>query len=477
MGKSKLRKRYRQTQKNLRKHNQEHVLGFWDQLDDKQQEGLLGQLEVLDFAELDALVASHVLAKPDRFVPEGIAPAPFFPHRAAAGQEDLYAQAQKLGTEAIRQGKVAALTVAGGQGTRLGFDGPKGAFCISPVKNKSLFEIFAESILANQRRYEADIAWYIMTSPSNDLAVRRFFEQHEYFGLAAEGVRFFTQGTMPAFDFEGKLLLADKDSLALSPNGHGGTLLALERCGCLEKMKKEGVEYLSYVQVDNPLVCMLDPLFIGLHVSSGSEISSKTLPKVDNLERVGNFCSSGGKLVVIEYSDLPEALAHAHNPDGSRTFNAASIAVHIVSVDFVERLTGGGTGLPYHRAEKKVSYVNAEGLHIEPGEPNAVKLEMFIFDALPLAEEAIIFETDRAEEFSPVKNASGPDSPLSCRRDMMRRAARWLRLAGVEIPRNAQGEPACTLEISPLFGLDAEEFVAKKPQVTPITMGDKVYLG
>ena len=476
MGQPKLSRRYRQVQKTLRKHLQEHVLGFWDQLDDKQQEGLLGELEYLDFAELDGLIASHVLARPDKSVPEDISPAPFFPRRAAAGQEEFYAQAQKLGRRAIRQGKVAALTVAGGQGTRLGFDGAKGAFCISPVENKSLFQIFAESILANQRRYEADIAWYIMTSPSNDLEVRRFFERHDYFGLEAEGVHFFIQGTMPAFDFDGKLLLAGKDSLALSPNGHGGTLLALKRCGCLETMKKDGVEYLSYVQVDNPLVRVLDPLFIGLHISSGSDISSKTLPKIDNLERVGNFCSSGGKLVVIEYSDLPEALAHAHNPDGSRTFNAASIAVHIISVGFIERLTGGGTGLPYHRAEKKVSYVNAEGLHIEPGEANAVKLEMFIFDALPLAEKAIIFETDRAEEFSPVKNAAGSDSPLTCRRDMIRRAARWLRLAGIEVPRNTQGEPACTLEISPLFALDAEEFVAKGVQLEPIKMGDKVYV-
>ena len=477
MGKSELSKRYKQIQKELKKHKQEQVLRFWDELDESKQDQLLGQLESLDSAELEALVSSHVLAKPDKFVPKDIKPAPFFGLRPKPEQEELYIKARQIGEKAIRDGEVAALTVAGGQGTRLGFDGPKGSFCISPVKNKSLFQIFAEEILANQHRYQAKIGWYIMTSPNNDLQIRKFFKQNNYFGLRAESVEFFKQGRMPAFDLAGKLMLANKDSLALSPNGHGGTLQALKQNGCLGKMEKDGVKYLSYFQVDNPLVSVLDPMFIGLHINEGSEISSRTLPKVDDLERVGNFCLSDGKIVVIEYSDLPEELAHAHNPDGSRKFNEASIAVHIINVDFAERLTGGKMGLPYHRAEKKVPYVNDEGLHIEPSEANAVKLEMFIFDALALATKSIIFETDRAEEFSPVKNASGPDSALTCRRDMIRRAARWLRLAGIEVPRNPQGEPACTLEISPLYALDAEEFVAKVVKLEPIKMGDKVYLG
>ena len=476
MGQSELIKNYRQTQKTLKKYKQEQVLRFWDELEKSQQEQFLGQLASLDFAELKGLVGSHVLAKPDKFVPKDISPAPFFPRRPREEQKELYGKARQIGEKAIRDGEVAALTVAGGQGSRLGFDGPKGAFCISPVKNKPLFQIFAEGILANQSRYQAKIGWYIMTSPNNDLEVRKFFKQNNYFGLRAEGVEFFKQGSMPAFDFEGKLLLASKDSLALSPNGHGGTLRALKDNGCLEKMRNDGVKYLSYVQVDNPLVSMLDRVFIGLHINEGSEISSKTLPKVDDLERVGNFCLSDGKIVVIEYSDLPEDLAHAHNPDGSRKFNEASIAVHIINVEFADRLTGGTMGLPYHRAEKKVPYVNDEGLHIEPSEPNAVKLEMFIFDALPLASKSIIFETSRSEGFSPVKNASGSDSALTCRRDMIRRAARWLRMAGIEVPRNPQGEPACTLEISPLYALDAEDFVAKKPKLEPIKMGDKVYL-
>lgn len=476
MASSDLTKRYKSVKKTLKSRRQGHLLRFWYELEPARQSALLDQLEQLDFDRLDKLIQSHVLTKPEEVLPVDMAPAPFYPQGPREDQQELYSRARQGGIDALKQGKVAALTVAGGQGTRLGFDGPKGAFCISPVKNKPLFQIFAESILASQRRYEQRITWYIMTSPTNDGQIRSFFEQNDYFGLASDCVRFFTQGTMPAFDHEGKLLLAGKGSLALSPNGHGGTLTALRDAGCLEQMQADGVEYLSYVQVDNPLVHTLDPLFIGLHIVTGSEISSKTLPKIDDLERVGNFCLSGGKIRVIEYSDLPEKLAHAHNPDGSRTFNTASIALHVISVDFVERLTGKDMSLPYHRADKKVACLDEEGLLVEPEEPNAVKLEMFIFDALPLAKEAIIFETDRAEEFSPVKNAVGSDSPLTCRRDMIRRAARWMSLGGIEIPRNPQGEPACTLEISPLYALDAEQFVAKKAQIPPIEMGDKIYI-
>ena len=476
MSKSELDNNYTQIKKNLKKHNQKQVLRFWEGLSELKQKQLLGQVANLDFELLNELVKTHVLAKPDKVVPKNLEPAPFFGLRAKPEQEELYAKARQAGEEAIRKGEVAALTVAGGQGTRLGFEGPKGAFCISPVENKPLFQIFAEGILASQRRYGAKINWYIMTSPNNDSAIREFFQEQNYFGLQSENVEFFQQGSMPAFDLEGKLLFASKDSLALSPNGHGGTLLALQQNGCLEKMKSRGVKYLSYFQVDNPLVSVLDAMFIGLHIVEGSEISSRALPKVDDLERVGNFCTSDGRIVVIEYSDLPDELAHTHNPDGSRRFNEASIAIHIINVDFADRLTSGKMGLPYHRAEKKVPYVNDEGVRIEPSDPNAVKLEMFIFDALPLAKKTIIFEADRAEEFSPVKNASGSDSPLTCRRDMIRRAARWLRLAGVEVPRNLQGEPACTLEISPLYALDAEEFVAKGAKLGSIQMGDKVYL-
>jgi UDP-N-acetylglucosamine/UDP-N-acetylgalactosamine diphosphorylase len=217
-------------------------------------------------------------------------------------------------------------------------------------------------------------------------------------------------------------------------------------------------------------------LFLGLHDLTGSEMSSKTVSKAGPLEKVGNFCVADGALQVIEYSDLPEDLARSTNPDGSLRFNAGSIAIHALRVSFIERLNvGGSLQLPWHRAEKKVPYVDANGRAVRPDKPNAVKLEQFVFDAIPLAKNPIVYETDRAEEFSPVKNAEGADSPTTCRRDQVRRAARWLASVGVEIPTRPDGEPDCTLEISPFYAVDPSQVSVRKPRLH-IKPGQAVYL-
>src|SRR5687768_5232359 len=283
---------------------------------------------------------------------------------------------------------------------------------------------------------------------------------------------------MPAFSMDGRLLLAEKDSLALSPDGHGGSLRALHTSGALADMRRRGVEHLSYFQVDNPLVHVIDPLFLGLHDLTGSEMSSKTVPKAGPLEKVGNFVFADGAVQVIEYSDLPEELARQTDPaTAGLRFNAGSIAIHALRTSFVERLNAGGQlKLPWHRAEKKVPFVDESGGEVKPEKPNAVKLEQFVFDAIPLAKNAIVYETDRAEEFSPVKNAEGVDSPATSRRYQIRRAARWLRSAGVEVPMNG-GEPAATLEISPLFAV-TEQHVQPTPLATQkLAAGQVLYLG
>jgi UDP-N-acetylglucosamine/UDP-N-acetylgalactosamine diphosphorylase len=241
-------------------------------------------------------------------------------------------------------------------------------------------------------------------------------------------------------------------------------------------MKRRGVEHLSYVQVDNPIVHVIDPLFIGLHDLTGSEMSSKTVPKADALEKVGNFVVADGVVQVIEYSDLPESLARKTNDGGGLAFNAGSIAIHALRRSFVERLNEGGSlNLPWHRAEKKVPYVNDAGEAAKPDKPNAVKLEQFVFDAIPLAANAIVYTTERAEEFSPVKNAEGTDSPATCRRDQVRRVARWLKEAGVEVPTKA-GEPDATLEIDPLFAVSDEQLKQRLPKLK-VKNGAVLYLG
>ena len=338
--------------------------------------------------------------------------------------------------------------------------------------------MFAEQLLAWSRDSGKAIPWYIMTSDANDAATRAFFAKRKYFGWAESDVFFFQQGMMPAFDMLGHMLLAAKDSLALSPDGHGGSLRALQKSGALADMRKRGIEHLSYFQVDNPLVHCIDPLFLGLHDITGSEMSSKTIPKAGPLEKVGNFVVGDGKLQVIEYSDLPESLALQTNPDGSLRFNAGSIAIHALRVTFIERLTSAGRlELPWHRAEKKVPYVDDHGNDVKPSQPNAIKLEQFVFDAIPLAKNAIVYETDRGEEFSPVKNAEGNDSPATCKRDQIRRAARWLRGAKVEVPEK-NGEPDATLEISPLFAIGGLTQLANRVRISApnqIAPGSSVY--
>jgi UDP-N-acetylglucosamine/UDP-N-acetylgalactosamine diphosphorylase len=300
-----------------------------------------------------------------------------------------------------------------------------------------------------------------MTSDINDAATRSYFKKQNHFGCNPADVFFFQQGMMPAFDMNGELLLAEKDSLALSPDGHGGSLRALDRSGALADMQKRGIEHLSYFQVDNPLVHCIDPLFLGLHDLTGSEMSSKTISKAHALEKVGNFVLADGVVQVIEYSDLPDELAKQTNADGSLRFNSGSIAIHALRVSFIDRLNHGGElKLPWHRAEKKVAYVDAAGNAVKPEKPNAIKLEQFVFDAIPLAKNAIVYETDRAEEFSPVKNAEGADSPATCRRDQIRRASRWLAGAGVEVSRK-EGEPDGVLEISPLYATSAERLTER----------------
>lgn len=456
----------------LAEHGQTHLLVHWDALDEGQRGQLLDDIDQINFAGLGELIESHVRRGQAFELPKDIQPAPFFPASPSIDEVGRYADAVKRGVSLIRKNKVAVLTVAGGQGTRLGFEGPKGAFCISPVKNKPLFQLFAEFLRGVNRRYGSDLSWYIMTSPQNDAPTRAFFAEQGYFGLDSGRVRFFPQGVIPAFSPDGRILMDDRHRVAFSPDGHGGSLLALKRSGALREMAEAGVDYISYFQVDNPLVKPVDPLFIGLHDLNGSEMSSKVIPKAGDLERVGNFVVGDGKVMVIEYSDLPDELALAKDEQGRRKFDAGSIAIHVLSRGFVERLTADEAhfGLPWHRAVKKVPFVDEQGRRHQPSEPNAIKLEAFLFDAVPHAQKPLVLQTIRAEEFSPVKNATGVDSAETSRRDMNRRAASWLQSAGCDIPRRADGEPDGLFEISPRLVLDAahlREVFLTLPKITP----------
>lgn len=465
----------------LKKTGQEHLLRFWDELDAAGKRKLAGEIENLDFSELANLIDAYVLRRPEHAVSGRIEPAPYFPLTPRNPAEaELYHLAVRRGRERLASGHVALLTVAGGQGTRLGFDAPKGTYPIAPVSGKSLFEYFAQTIRRAGEKYRHDFTWYIMTSVLNREATEAFFAAHDYFGLKRQQVMFFVQGTMPAFGLDGKLLLAGKDSLSLSPDGHGGTLLALRKSGALERMRLEGSDIISYFQVDNPLAPMFDPLFIGMHELQNSEMSAITLAKTGPFEKLGNFCVVDGKITIIEYSDLADELAESRNPDGSLRFIAGSPAIHLLSRDFVDRLTAGGSlRLPWHRADKKVPFVDAAGQLVKPETPNAVKLESFIFDALPLAKRVMLLEGRREDQFAPTKNATGVDSVESCREMMIDRDARWLEAAGVAVPRDTAGRVRAKLEFSPLAAIDAEDAAryAARNDLKSVEADAELYLG
>jgi len=409
----------------------------------------------------------------------GLVPAPYEKLPQNGGNAGNWAKARSTGEAALRAGRVAAFTVAGGQGTRLGYDGPKGTFVITPIKGKSLFQVFAEKIAAAGRRYGRPLHWFIMTSHANHEQTEAFFVEKKFFGLDRARVHFFRQGRMPAVDFDGKILLETKSSLALSPDGHGGSLRALHRSGALDVMQTEGVDVLSYFQVDNPLVRCIDPEFIGFHLMHGSEMSSKTVTKCGPEEKVGHFCLQNGRVCVIEYSDMPVAMQEERNPDGSLRFGSGSIAIHVIDREFARRMAAGGEGvaLPFHRADKKIPTIDAAGKPVRPDKANGVKFELFVFDALPFAKNSVVIETARADDFSPVKNATGVDSAQTCRDDQLRQFARWLKAVGTTVATDASGLPALRLEVSPLFGYDTVSFTESWRKLSPSpTIHDGLYL-
>lgn len=442
---------------------QGQVFQFFDELDEAAKSRLLKQASSIDLSEVHALVREKVLGVGHQQAAnlEGLKPSPYIARPESGGDPGQWRQAFEVGSDAIRTGRVAAFTVAGGQGTRLGYDGPKGTYPVTPITGKTLFQVFAEKILRSGRRFGVTIPWFILTSEINNTETVDAFEENQYFGLSGDQVHFIVQGLVPAVDLHGKILLASKDSIAMTPDGHGGSLRALVRSGAVDTMRAQGVDTISYFQVDNPIVQCVDPAFVGFHVLGRSELSSKMVPKAYPLEKVGHFCQQNGETRVIEYSDMPEAMQQETEADGSLRFKAGSVAIHIFDREFIARSGGDSTDakLPFHRANKKIPFVAADGEVVNPAEPNGVKFEMFVFDALPMAKNPVIIEAARGDDFSPVKNAEGVDSPKTCKEDQLRMFARWLRAAGADLAVDASGLPEITFEISHSFAADERDFV------------------
>jgi UDP-N-acetylglucosamine/UDP-N-acetylgalactosamine diphosphorylase len=436
---------------------QGHVFAHWETLPRESRACFAAELARLDLEQVSEL-ARVLREDPHTSRAPQLAPPKVFPLERSESQAREAREAVERGEELLRAGLVGYLLVAGGQASRLGHSGPKGALAIGPVSGRSLFEMHARRLRAARHRYGTVGPWYVMTSPANHDATRAYFEAERFFGLARDDVHFFSQDMLPAMDRDGRILLASESALFLAPNGHGGVLLAMQRSGALADAKRRGLVELSYFQVDNPLARPADPLFLGLHSLARADMSSKVVDKRDAHEKVGVLARIDGRLGCIEYSDLPRELAEARDAEGRLVFRAGNIAIHALRVDFVDRLTRGGLKLPWHLARKRMK-VFERGAYVER---EGVKFETFVFDALAEARASITLEVDRRAEFSPVKNAEGTDSPQTARADLCRLHSAWARKAGHGLP-DPDEHGVAPVEIDPLVAEDEDAFLRAQP--------------
>ena len=453
----------------LETHGQQHVLQCWDQLNETEQAELTESIAKIDFQQLDGLFNKSFSESSwaDLAARASVPPAKTL---ADFAEGESYDQARAKGQEVLKGGKVAMVIVAGGQGSRLGFDHPKGMYPIGPISDRTLFQIFFENVKARGAEFGSTIPLYIMTSPPTHVETVEFLTANNWFGIPQSDVRVFCQGTMPAVDENGKLLLESKGKIFQSPDGHGGTLKALEVNGCIEDMNTRGIEHLFYAQIDNPLVQVCHPALIGYHVLAKSEMTTQVVRKIEPLQKVGNVVEVDGVVQIIEYSDLPEEHAKLTNDDGSLKLWAGNIAVHIFSVDFLNRSLADADSLPFHRAHKKVPFIGADGKLVKPDAPNAFKFEKFIFDLLPLAKNAIVCEVDPAEGFCAVKNAppAPSETPQHVKDAIVALHRSWLEAAGAKVADGIK------VEISPMFATDRET-LAEKIEAGTVVDSDRFF--
>ena len=432
---------YTEAERLLKSCGQEHVLAYWKRLAKNERKELLAQVATLEPKSLKQCAAALETGG-DRFDSStGLAP------KVAELSGAALKKAIAAGEKELRAGRVAALLVAGGQGSRLGYDGPKGCFSIGPITGAPLFYFHARKILARSIRYGATIPFYVMTSEANNAATQKCFEENDFFGLDPKNVFFFTQGMWPGMTKDGKIILDRPGHIFMSPDGHGGLLAALRRSGALDDMRARGIKSVFFFQVDNPLVEIADPAFIGYHVLQKSEYSLKLCAKRDPFEKVGIPMQFGKTYRMVEYTEMTKEQC-LRKKDGRLYFLYGSPAIHVFDRAFLAR--EAAKAMPLHLAFKKIPFVS-DGKVVQPKEPNGYKFEKFIFDILPKAKRTAFLAFDPKDEFSPVKNAEGSDSPATCRADLRAKWTKWLSEIGVTVPADLP------VEIDPVYALDAKD--------------------
>ena len=394
----------------LKKYGQEHLLLFYDKMNDSQKEQLLDQIENIDFDLMKDLYEStkkpldlgNVTVEPIEHTDKS---------KLTVSERAVY---EERGIEAIKDHKFAVVTMAGGQGTRLGHSGPKGTYIFDPENNKSIFEALCDTLIRAWKEYATVIPWYIMTSRENNDATVGFFEANNYFGYPKEAVRFFKQGELPMLDMNGKILLEENGLVKQAANGHGGTLHSMEKSKVIEEMKENGIEWVFVNGVDNVLVKPVDPLLIGMSITNKVLGAVKSIEKTDPKEKVGVFCRKNKKVGVVEYTEISEEMANLRDDYGSLVFGDANAIFHLYNIKGLEKVSE--VKLPYHIAVKKANYIDCEGNVVKAEKPNAYKFEMFIFDSYEMFEDVVVLRVKREEEFAPIKNKEGVDSPETARK-------------------------------------------------------------
>ena len=395
----------------LKKYGQEHLLNNFENLDEAHKKELLKEIKGINFELVTSLYDST--KKEKKNTKDEITPIDYL-DKFKLG--DKYKYYENIGKKAIKEGELAVVTMAGGQGTRLGHNGPKGTYDIELDSHKSLFELLSDGIKEEAKKYGVTIPWFIMTSRENNKATIEFFEKHKYFGYQKDkNIFFFIQGELPMMDTEGKILIGEDGLIKLAADGHGGIYESLVKSGMTKKMKELGVEWVFIGGVDNCLVKMVDPVLMGIAIDQQVTVACKSVVKANPQEKVGVFCKRNGKPNVIEYTEITEDMAEARDKDGELLYGESHILCNLFSVDAVERM--GANPLPYHVAFKKAKYIDKDGNLVEPDSPNAYKFEAFLFDAFGEVDEMAVLRVKREEEFAPVKNAdtAGVDCPKTAR--------------------------------------------------------------
>lgn len=405
-----MEKKYLAAEKILKKYGQEHLLSQYDKLDDEKKAKLLDEILTLDFNQINELfkrIGKTVDTKEEKIEPVGCT------DKSALSKEELE-HYESIGLKAIKEGKLAAVTMAGGQGTRLGHNGPKGTFDIGLDSHKPIFEILCDTLKDAKEKYGVYVMWYIMTSNENNDATVKFFEDHNYFGYPKEKVMFFRQGELPMVDTNGKILLGEDGLIKLAADGHGGIFLSMKKNGIIYDMKSKGIEWAFIGGVDNVLVNMVDPVILGLAIDKKVLVAGKSVIKAGPHEKVGVFCKKNGKPSVVEYSEISTEMAEETNENGELKYGESHILCNLFSVKAIEEISKNT--LPYHSAFKKAKYLDKDGNLVSSDKPNAYKFEAFLFDAFDTLDDIAILRVKREEEFAPVKNAEGVDSPETARK-------------------------------------------------------------